>query len=125
MRKILILTSFILPITILAQTRPMPKKTNEKPVARENIIKAKKPIPFVYMSMDVEEINQKKQEKSFNLKFKSFDVKYSDKIHKSVKHLNSIIDVLNFLGEKRWELVAVENGRYFFKNNNLSSYLNK
>ena len=125
MRKILILTSFILPITILAQTRPMPKKTNQKTVAKENIIKAKKPIPFVYMSMDVEEINQKKQEKSFNLKFKSFDVKYSDKIYKSVKHLNSVIDVLNFLGEKRWELVAVENGRYFFKNNNLSSYLNK
>ena len=125
MRKILILTSFILPITILAQTRPMPKKTNQKTVAKENIIKAKKPIPFVYMSMDVEEINQKKQEKSFNLKFNSFDVKYSDKIYKSVKHLNSVIDVLNFLGEKRWELVAVENGRYFFKNNNLSSYLNK
>lgn len=125
MRKILILTSFILPITILAQTRPMPKNTNQKTVAKENIIKAKKPIPFVYMSMDVEEINQKKQEKSFNLKFNSFDVRYSDKIYKSVKHLNSVIDVLNFLGEKRWELVAVENGRYFFKNNNLSSYLNK
>ena len=45
MRKILILTSFILPITILAQTRPMPK-TNQKTVAKENIIKAKKPIPF-------------------------------------------------------------------------------
>ena len=40
--------------------------------------------------MDVEEINQKKQEKSFNLKFNSFDVKYSDKIYKSIKHKKSI-----------------------------------
>ena len=44
MKKILVLMSFVLPITILAQTRPMPKKTNGKNYKKENIIKAKKPI---------------------------------------------------------------------------------
>ena len=75
MKKILILMSFILPITILAQTRPMPKKTNQKTVATKNEnIKDEKPTHYFYMSMDVEEINQKKKEEpSTKFKFKSFD----------------------------------------------------
>ena len=125
MRKILILMSFVLPITILAQTRPMPKKANVKNATKDNIIKDKKPTPYVYMSMEVVETNKKKQQKSFSFKFKSFDDKYTDRIYKSVKNLNSVIDVLNFLGTKNWELVAVENGRFFLKNNNLSSYFKK
>ena len=37
MKKILILMSFVLPLTILAQTKPMPKKTNGKTTPKMKI----------------------------------------------------------------------------------------
>ena len=121
MKKILILMSFVLPLTILAQTRPMPKKTNGKTAPKNENMRGEKPAQFVYMIMKVEEVKKsKKEEPTTNFIFQSFDNRYSEKIGAAVNTKKSVIDVLNMLGQRGWELVSVENGRYFFKNKSLA-----
>jgi phosphoglycolate phosphatase-like HAD superfamily hydrolase len=114
MRKILILMSFILPVALMAQTRPAPKKAVDRPVSKNNA-KFEKPASFSYLIMHVVEKKTKKQVSALEFKFKSFDKRYSEKIFKDFENVNSVVDALNKLGQRGWELVSVENGRYFFK----------
>jgi hypothetical protein len=117
MKKILILMSFVLPLTILAQTRPMPKKPNGKTAPKNENMRGEKPTHFVYMIMNVEEVKKtKKEEPTTKYKFQSFDSRYSEKIYHSIKDKTSTIEVLNLLGRRGWELVSVNNEHYYFKN---------
>ena len=117
MKKILILMCFVLPLTILAQTRPMPKKPNGKTAPKNENMRGEKPTQFVYMIMKVEEVKKSKKEVSTTkFKIESFDSRYSKKIHDYIKDKTSTIDVLNLLGLRGWELVSVNNEHYYFKN---------
>ena len=117
MKKILILMSFVLPLTILAQTRPMPKKPNIKTAPKNENMRGEKPTHFVYMIMKVEEVKKtKKEEPTIKYKFQSFDSRYTEKINNSIKDKTSTIEVLNLLGRRGWELVSVNNEYYYFKN---------
>ena len=118
MKKILILMSFVLPLTILAQTRPMPpKKPNGKTAPKNENMRGEKPTHFVYMIMKVEEVKKsKKEESTTKFKIESFDSRYSEKIYDSIKDKTSTIEVLNLLGRRGWELVSVNNEHYYFKN---------
>ena len=118
MKKILVLMSFVLPLTILAQTRPMPsKKPNGKTAPKNENMRGEKPTQFVYMIMKVEEVKKSKKEASTTkFKIESFDSRYSEKIYDSIKDKTSTIEVLNLLGRRGWELVSVNNEHYYFKN---------
>ena len=111
---------FVLPLTILAQTRPMPKKHNGKTAPKNENMRGEKPTHFLYMIMTVEEVKKsKKEETNTKFKFQSFDSRYTERLYASTKDKTSTIEVLNILGRIGWELVSVENGRYFFKNKSL------
>ncbi len=117
MKKILILMCFVLPLTILAQTRPLPKKPNGKTAPKNENMRGEKPTNFLYMIMTVEEVKKsKKEETSTKFKFQSFDSRYSERLSVSTKNKTSTIEVLNLLGRSGWELVSVNNEHYYFKN---------
>ena len=120
MKKIIIMMAFVLPISLLAQTRPAPKKSIDKKI-EDRSYKAEKPKAYAYITMDVVEIKSKKEPSIMKFKFESFDQKYSDKITKVTQKCESVISVLNILGKKGWELVAVEGQRYYFKNSFVSA----
>ena len=117
MKKILILMCFVLPLTLLAQTRPMPKKPNGKTAPKNENMRGEKPTHFLYMIMTVEEVKKsKKEETTTKFKFQSFDSRYTEKINNSIKDKTSTLEVLNLLGRSGWELVSVNNEHYYFKN---------
>ncbi len=117
MKKILILMCFVLPLTILAQTRPLPKKPNGKTAPKNENMRGEKPTNFLYMIMTVEEVKKsKKEEATTKFKFQSFDSRYSERLSVSTKNKTSTIEVLNLLGSSGWELVSVNNEHYYFKN---------
>lgn len=117
MKKILILMCFVLPLTILAQTRPLPKKPNGKTAPKNENMRGEKPTNFLYMIMTVEEVKKsKKEETPTKFKFQSFDSRYSERLSVSTKNKTSTIEVLNLLGRSGWELVSVNNEHYYFKN---------
>ncbi len=118
MKKILILMSFVLPLTILAQTKPMPKKTNGKTTPKNENMRGEMPTHFLYMIMTVEEVKKSKKEETTTTKFRfqSFDSRYSERLSVSTKNKSSTIEVLNLLGRSGWELVSVNNEHYYFKN---------
>ena len=117
MKKILILMCFVLPLTILAQTRPMPKKPNSKTAPKNENMRGEKPTHFLYMIMTVEEVKKsKKEETTTKFNFQSFDSRYSERLYASTKDKTSTIEVLNILGRSGWELVSVNNEHYYFKN---------
>ena len=117
MKKILILMCFVLPLTLLAQTRPMPKKPNGKTAPKNENMRGEKPTHFLYMIMTVEEVKKSKKEETTNkFKFQSFDRRYSERLYASTKDKTSTIEVLNLLGRSGWELVSVNNEHYYFKN---------
>ena len=62
MKKILILMCFVLPLTLLAQTRPMPKKPNGKTAPKNENMRGEKPTQLVYMILKVEEVKKSKKE---------------------------------------------------------------
>ena len=73
MKKILVLMSFVLPLTILAQTRPMPKKPNVKSVSKNENMRNGEAHSLFYMIMKVEEVKKsKKEEPSTKFKFRIF-----------------------------------------------------
>jgi hypothetical protein len=117
MKKILILMCFVLPLTILAQTRPMPKKSNGKTPSKNENMRGEKATHFLYMIMIIEEVKKsKKVETTTKFKFQTFDSRYSEKLYASIKDKTSTIEVLNLLGRSGWELVSINNQHYYFKN---------
>ena len=108
MKKIIIIIiSFVLPISILAQTKPMPKKSN-------NI----KNIDQVFViQMDVKEISNKKSTPKFEFNFTTTRAEFSDNLNNAISKLNltTVIQVLNYLEVKGWELVSVDENIYFFR----------
>ena len=61
-----------------------------------------------------------KDESSTIFNIEDFDSRHSDKIYNTIKDKTSIIEVLNVLGRRGWELVSVNNENYYFKNSELA-----
>ncbi|MEC8273342.1 MAG: hypothetical protein VXZ76_00725 [Bacteroidota bacterium] len=121
MKKILVLMIFVFPLATLAQVRPMPKKPNIKTASKNENMRVEKPTRYFYLIIKVEEVKKsKKDEPSTIFKIESFDSRYSDKIYNTIKDKTSIIEVLNVLGPRGWELVSVDNENYYFKNSELA-----
>ena len=117
MKNILIFLIFVVPINLLSQTRAIPKKSDDKTAAKNEITKEQKPISFVYMIMTVEEVKKtKKEDPVIKFKFDSFDSRHSQKMEDNFKNAESVVVILNKLGQRGWELVSVNNENYFFKN---------
>ena len=72
------------------------------------------------MTMNVTENISKKNSPRFSFKFRSFSKKHTNRLNKSIEGKESVIEVLNLLGQRGWELVAVDNGSYFFKHKNIA-----
>ncbi len=117
MKNFLTLMIFVLPLTLFSQTRPMPKKPNFNATPKNEIMGEQKPTSFVYLIMTVEEVKKtKKDDANIKFKFNSFDDRLSEKMDDNFKTEKSVINVLNKLGQRGWELVSVNNEYYFFKN---------
>lgn len=119
MKNILILLIIFLPMTLLAQTKPMPNNSKNN-TTKDKILKEKKPAPYAYMIMNVAENTSKKNSPRFSFKFRSFSKKHTNRLNNSIEGKGSVIEVLNLLGQRGWELVAVDNGSYFFKHRNIA-----
>ena len=106
MKNIIIIISFVLPISILAQTKPMPKKSNNINIDQVFVIQ-----------MDVKEISNKKSTPKFEFNFTTTRPEFSENLSKSISKLNltKVIQVLNYLEIKGWELVTVDENMYLFR----------
>jgi len=121
MKKFLVLMIFVFPLATLAQTRLMPKKPNGKTASKNENMRVEKPTHYFYLIIKVEEVKKsKKDEPSTIFNIESFDSRHSDKIYNTIKDKTSIIEVLNVLGRRGWELVSVNNENYYFKNSELA-----
>ena len=121
MKKFLVLMIFVFPLATLAQTRPMPNKPNGKTVSKNENMRVEKPTHYFYLIIKVDEVKKsKKDEPSTIFNVESFDSRHSDKIYNTIKDKTSIIEVLNVLGRRGWELVSVNNENYYFKNSELA-----
>ena len=118
MKNILIFLIIFLPMTLLAQTKPMPNNSKDK-TTKDKVLNEKKPAPYAYMVMNVTENISKKNNPRFSFKFRSFSVKHTNRLNKSIEGKGSVIEVINLLGQRGWELVAVDNGSYFFKHKSI------
>ena len=118
MKNILILLIIFLPMTLLAQTKPMSNNSKDK-TTKDKVLNEKKPAPYAYMVMNVTENISKKNSPRFSFKFRSFSVKHTNRLNKSIEGKGSVIEVINLLGQRGWELVAVDNGSYFFKHRSI------
>ena len=121
MKKFLVLMIFVFPLATLAQTRPMPKKPNGKTASKNENMRVEKPTHYFYLIIKVDEVKKsKKDEPSTIFNVESFDSRHADKIYNTIKDKTSIIEVLNVLGRRGWELVSVNNENYYFKNSELA-----
>jgi len=123
MKNFLALMIYVLPLTLFSQTRPMPKKPNFNETPKNEIMPEQKPTSFVYLIMTVEEVKKtKKDDSDIKFKFNSFDDRLSEKMDDIFKTEKSVINVLNKLGQRGWELVSINNEYYFFKNRFFNIY---
>ena len=118
MKNALIFLIIFLPMTLLSQTKPMPNNSKDK-TTKDKVLNEKKPAPYAYMVMNVTENISKKNTPRFSFKFRSFSVKHTNRLNKSIEGKGSVIEVINLLGQRGWELVAVDNGSYFFKHRSI------
>lgn len=118
MKNILIFLIIFLPMTLLAQTKPMSNNSKDK-TTKDKVLNEKKPAPYAYMVMNVTENISKKNSPRFSFKFRSFSAKHTNRLNKSIEGKGSVIEVINLLGQRGWELVAVDNGSYFFKHRSI------
>ena len=100
-----------MPLSILAQTKPMPNKDRSKSNFHNKDFSK-----VVVMTMDVNEIKNKKNKSSFEFYFTTISDEFSNRMNKEILILkfNSVVKVLNHLNKMGWHLVSVDNNTYFF-----------
>lgn len=117
MKKILIFAVFILPLAMMSQTRPSPKKIQDRPTYSKD--KPVIPTQYSYLIMQIVEKKVKKGQNPYTYSIDSFDAKYSEKISRLINDKITVIDALNYLGMRGWQLVTIDNGSYYFKSNSI------
>ena len=111
MKKVILMMAFVLPLAMMAQTRPSPAK---KPVPSE---KKKKKVNYMEMKYSEEMVGKKgskelKKSYSFNSTNSSIDKRMTE----SSRKFATVVDALNYLSSMGWELVSVSDEKYYFKN---------
>ena len=121
MKNIIIFISFVLPLSILAQTKPMPNKDRSKSNFHNKDFSK-----ISVMIMDVNEIKNKKNKSSFEFYFTTISDEFSNRMNKEILSLNfnSVVKVIDHLNKMGWHLVSVNNNKYFF-NKGAKKYLSK
>ncbi len=111
MKKVILMMAFILPLAMMAQTRPSPAK---KPVPSERVSKK-----VNYMEMKYsEEIVGKKGSKELKMfySFNSNNVNIDKRMTETSRKFATVVHALNYLSSMGWELVSVSDEKYYFKN---------
>ena len=117
MKNVILLMALILPFSVFAQTRPAPSKIDREAASEMRF----KPVAdigsFTYLIMNVKEVKaDKKGDRTIlEYKFESNDPRSESAFEKMSSRFERVIDVINAIGLRGWELSAVEGNNYYFK----------
>ena len=120
MKKTLLMLCFMLPMFLMAQNRPDKQRNDKKHFA---------PVSFVYMTMEMNQINKpvespkrNKNKKSkeiskskTNYTFESLNKNLVNSLSKQSADFKTEMDALNLLGRMGWELVHIKGNKFYFK----------
>ena len=111
MKNVILIMALVLPLTILAQTRPSPAK---KPLLSE---KKEKTVNYMEMTFTQELVGKKdKQQVKTTYAFNSTNKRVDEMLEKSSDKFKSVVHALNYLNAMGWELISVSGDKYYFKN---------
>ena len=119
MRNIILITLLILPFFMVAQTK-VKRSSNDLRSAEKityvtmEVIKKSISVAVKSPKNKKEVVNNSKDAKSSYM-FNSADKKLSMKLNKLSNTFKSEIMALNYLSKTGWELVDVDQGKYYFK----------
>ena len=111
MKKVILMMAFVLPLAMMAQTRPSPAK---KPVPSERVSKKVNYMEMKYSEEMVGKKGSKELKKSYS--FNSTNSSIDKRMTESSRKFATVVDALNYLSSMGWELVSVSDEKYYFKN---------
>ena len=113
MKKVILMMTLVLPLAMMAQTRPSPTK---KPIPSEKE-RVFKPVNYMEMTLTEELVGKKgNKEVKTSYSFNSTNKRIDDMIAKSSSKFKSVVQALNYLNSLGWELISVSGDKYYFKN---------
>ena len=125
MKNIIVLMTIVLPLTLIGQT-------NSKSLKKQSFeqVKHQKPLPSVFSYMIMEVVSPiKKSEKANSGKLNFKFITKDSNIKKSLAKLNgkfdSVIEILDVLGSRGYELVGFQNNNYIFKKSKTKQVIRK
>ena len=111
MKKVILMMAFVLPLAMMAQTRPSPAK---KPVPSERVSKKVNYMEMKYSEEMVGKKGSKELKKSYS--FNSTNPRIDKMMTETSRKFETVVDALNYLSSMGWELVSVTDEKYYFKN---------
>lgn len=113
MKKVILMMALVLPLAMMAQTRPSPAK---KPVPSEKE-RAFKPVNYMEMTVTEELVGKKgNKELKTSYSFNSTNKRIDDMIVDVSSKFKTVVHALNYLNSMGWELISVSGNKYYLKN---------
>lgn len=111
MKKVILMLAFVLPLAMMAQTRPAPAK---KPVPAERVSKK---VNYMEMTYSEEMVGKKgSKELKVTYAFNSTNPRIDKVMTETSRKFKTVVDALNYLSSMGWELVSVSDEKYYFRN---------
>ena len=111
MKKVILIMAFILPLAIMAQTRPSPAK---KSIISERVSKKVNYMEMKYSEEMIGKKGSKELKKTYS--FNSTNDFIDKRMTETSRKFETVVDALNYLSSMGWELVSVTDEKYYFKN---------